>query len=169
MNQYRGYEEIPYGQQHEQQYYQQSQHPEVHPYKEQQNQQQWYVPPLSYDSFTLRPAGRFAAGLCYVGFWMTGLLFLIFQNKKRLVRFHAIQSLLFFGAVNVMYIVLINIIDASIPFVSAFAIFLFVVMNIIAVVAWFVGLINAFSGKYTKLPLVGDIAEQYINRDATLK
>jgi uncharacterized membrane protein len=68
-----------------------------------------------------------------------------------------------------MYIVFINIIDASIPFVSAFATFVFVIMNIIAVVAWFVGVINAFSGKYAKLPLVGDIAEQYVNRDVTLK
>jgi uncharacterized membrane protein len=164
VNQYRGYEELPQSQQNEQHYYQSFQHAEAPQYHEPQ-QQQWYMPPLGYS----RPASRFAAGLCYVGFWMTGLLFLIFQNKNRLVRFHAIQSLLFFGGVNIMYVVLINIIQAAIPLISGFALFAFVIMNIIALVAWFVGLISAFSGKWTKLPLVGDIAEQYVNKDATLK
>jgi uncharacterized membrane protein len=127
-------------------------------------QQQFYTPPLedtaSIHSHTLEK-GNVAAGLCYIGFWLTGFLFLIFQHENRLVRFHAMQSLLFFGGVNVLFIALITIMGSHIPFISGFAIFAFVIMNIVAFVAWIVGLTSAFSGKYKKLPFVGDIAERY--------
>ena len=106
------------------------------------------------DSTFSRVPGSLAAGTCYVGFWLTGLLFLLFEHKNRLVRFHAMQSLLFFGGVNVLYIVLISIMEQQIPFVFDFAIFFFVIMNLVACVAWFVGMINAFAGKYTKLPFL---------------
>lgn len=116
-----------------------------------------------------RTPGSLAAGLCYIGFWMTGLLFLLFEHKNRLVRFHAMQSLLFFGGVNVLYIALISVMEQEITFVSNFALFFFVIMNLVACVAWFVGMINAFAGKYTKLPFVGDFAERYINGNGFVK
>lgn len=121
------------------------------------------------DSTFSRMPGSLAACLCYVGFWITGLLFLLFEHKNRLVRFHAMQSLLFFGGVNVLFIALISIMEQEIPFVSGFAIFFFVIMNLVACVAWFVGMINAFAGKYTKLPFVGDFAERYINGNGFVK
>jgi uncharacterized membrane protein len=137
-------------------------------------QQQFYTPPLEDTTFMhshVLEKGNVAAGLCYVGFWLTGLLFLIFQHQNRLVRFHAMQSLLFFGGVNVLYIVLINIIANQVPFIFGFAIFAFVIMNIVAFVGWIVGMAGAFSGKYKKLPFVGDIAERYMHntRRATVK
>jgi uncharacterized membrane protein len=121
------------------------------------------------DSTFLRVPGSLAAGLCYIGFWVTGLLFLLFEHRNRLIRFHAMQSLLFFGGVNILYIALISAMEQEIPFVSGFAIFCFVIMNLVACVAWFVGMIGAFSGKYTKLPFVGDFAERYINGDGFVK
>jgi uncharacterized membrane protein len=119
-------------------------------------------------AFSHKP-GTLAAGMCYIGFWVTGLLFLLFEHKNRLVRFHAMQSLLFFGGVSVLYIALIPIMDKEIPFVSSFAIFFFVIMNLVACVAWFVGMISAFAGKYTRLPFVGDFAERYINGNGFVK
>jgi uncharacterized membrane protein len=108
--------------------------------------------------------GSALAALCYIGLWLTGFLLLLFGVKDRFVRFHAIQSLLFFGGVNVFYIVLIYIISNTIPFIYGFAIFAFVILNIVALVAWFVGIIGALQGRYVKLPFVGDFAERYINR-----
>lgn len=121
------------------------------------------------DSAFSRVPGSRAAGMCYIGFWVTGLLFLLFEHKNPLVRFHAMQSFLLFGGVNVLYIALISIMLQEIPFVSGFAIFFFVIMNLVACVAWFVGMINAFAGKYTKLPFVGDFAERYMNGDDLVK
>jgi uncharacterized membrane protein len=130
-------------------------------------QQQFYTSPIEDSAFmhshSLVEKGNVAAGLCYVGLWLTGLLFLLFEHKNRLVRFHAMQSLLFFGGVNVLYIVLINIMVHHVPFIFGFAIFAFVVMNIVAFVGWIVGMMGAFAGTYRKLPFVGDIAERYAN------
>src|SRR6266700_6304684 len=81
------------------------------------SQQQGYMPPLGQQSYMgFNPTelgGSGSAGLCYIGFWLTGLLFLIFGHQKRLVRFHAMQSLLFFGAYTILMIFLINVISAD--------------------------------------------------------
>src|SRR5205814_9164853 len=124
----------------------------------------------SYASFNpAEPGGTFSAGLCYLGFWLAGLLFLIFGHQKRLVRFHAMQSLLFFGGYTILMIFLINVIDAHLFFIKDFAIFALAMINIIMFVGWLVGMISAFQGKYTKLPIVGEIAERYVNGEIHLK
>lgn len=109
------------------------------------------------------------AGLSYLGLWVTGLIFLIFGVKNRLIRFHALQSLLFFGTVNVLYIFLITIMANQVPFIWGFAVLAFVLMNIVALIGWVYGMVGAFSGRFTKLPFVGDIAERAVGRDPFLK
>lgn len=47
--------------------------------------------------------------LCYVGFWVTGIIFLIIERKNKLVRFHAMQSLIVFGILNIIWGVAYNI------------------------------------------------------------
>ena len=41
--------------------------------------------------------------LCYLGFWVTGIIFLFIERKNRLVRFHAMQSLVTFGILNIIW------------------------------------------------------------------
>ena len=41
--------------------------------------------------------------LCYVGFWVTGIIFLIIEKKNKTVRFHAMQSLVTFGILNIIW------------------------------------------------------------------
>lgn len=116
--------------------------------------------------------GRLAAALCYVGFWLTGLLFVLFVRENKFIRFHAMQSLLFFGGVNVLFVFFISIFSRHFfffHFLNGFAILAFVLLNIIATVAWLVGLFSALSGKYTKLPFVGDYAERFANKGTKLK
>ncbi len=44
------------------------------------------------------------AGLiCYAGFWVTGIIFLIIEKKNKTVRFHAMQSLVVFGILNIIF------------------------------------------------------------------
>ena len=35
--------------------------------------------------------------LCYLGTWITGIIFILIEQKNRFVRFHAIQSIAIFG------------------------------------------------------------------------
>src|SRR5260221_12971769 len=94
-----------------------------------------YVDPGSYEI-----GSRFAAFLSYTSFWLTGLLFLLFENRNRFVRFHALQSLLFFGGVNVLYILLISIMVNGVPFFFELAIFSVVLLTLIAFVGCIVRL-----------------------------
>ena len=123
------------------------------------------MPGLNYFDFGSHEINsRFAAFLSYSSLWLTGLLFLLFEKRNRFVRFHAMQSLLFFGGVNVLYIVLISIMVHEVPFLFGLAIFAFVLLNVVAFVAWIVGMVGAIRGKYVKLPFVGDLAERCVNR-----
>ena len=44
--------------------------------------------------------------LCYVGGWVSGIIFLILEQKNRWVRFHAAQSVVVFGIITVAGIIL---------------------------------------------------------------
>lgn len=41
--------------------------------------------------------------LCYIGFWVTGIIFLVIEKKNKTVRFHAMQSLVVFGILNIIW------------------------------------------------------------------
>lgn len=40
--------------------------------------------------------------LCYLGLWVTGLIFLIIERKNATVRRHALQSVIVFGAISLI-------------------------------------------------------------------
>ncbi len=39
--------------------------------------------------------------LCYVGGWISGIIFLVLEQRNRWVRFHAVQSIVVFGTITV--------------------------------------------------------------------
>lgn len=41
--------------------------------------------------------------LCYVGFWVTGIIFLVIEKQDRLIRWHAMQALVTFGILNIIF------------------------------------------------------------------
>ena len=44
---------------------------------------------------------NFEAVLCYIGFWVTGLIFYFVEDKNKFVRFHAMQSILVFFPLHI--------------------------------------------------------------------
>jgi uncharacterized membrane protein len=151
--------------------YQQGESPSIDTYQEPTYARRSYMPPVgdSSGSTSMRSESGVAGLLCYVLFWLSGLLFLLFERHNRFVRFHALQSLIFFGGINVLSIALITIISENPPFFLGFAIFFYVILNIVALVGWILAMVNASKGRYYKLPIVGDFVERYISRDPTLK
>src|SRR5579884_1295250 len=72
---------------------------------------------VSYDQGQFSPTPSLdgaviGAILSYSLGWFTGLIFYLFGRNHPYVRFHALQSLLFFGAINIADVALFNIIDA---------------------------------------------------------
>ena len=108
-----------------------------------------------------------AAGLSYIVGWITGLIFFFTEKQNRFVRFHAMQSILFSVALTVFYIVL-NIVNitlafTNVPFIGLLFTLVGFLVSLGAFVAWIFLLINAFQGKYFKLPIIGNYAERYAN------
>lgn len=140
------------------------------PFSHQTFQEQDYYPPLSsygptfsqQKPFTGVPPlsdTRFAALLSYSGGWLTGLLFMLLGDRDRFVRFHALQSLVFFGIINLLdFGLFISMVSFAhhmhimfIPFILAF-----LFLNFIAFVCWIVVMVQAVRGVYFRLPFVGE-------------
>ena len=102
-----------------------------------------------------------AAGLSYVFGWVSGLIIFLTEKQNRFVRFHAMQSILFFGGLTVVNILIT--IAASLS-ILGFLGYLSWLVGVVGFVGWIVLVINGFQGKYFKLPIVGDYAEKYANQ-----
>ncbi len=105
-----------------------------------------------------------AAGLSYIAGWITGLIFFFGEKQNRFVRFNAMQSILLYAAVTVIYIVL-DVLVTALAFSGLGALLLLFglltwLVGLGAFVLWIILMINAFQGKYLKLPIIGDYAER---------
>ncbi len=113
---------------------------------------------------------RIAAALSYTFGWLSGILFFLFSDGNRYVRFHALQSMLFFGSINVFDILFIWSfahfrLFAFLPFMrylGGLSILFFLLLNFVAFVGWFVALFQAARGTYFKLPVAGEVAAQLL-------
>ena len=90
--------------------------------------------------------------LCYLVGWITGIIFLIIEKENKVVRFHALQSIAFFGAVTV-----VNIILSVIPVIGWIIACL---VGVYAFIMWIVLMVKAYQGKMYKLPIAGNFAEK---------
>jgi len=115
-----------------------------------------------------------AAGLGYL--FIIGLIFFFVEKTNRFVKFHAAQAILLsiggFALAVVWTIVstIITVVSGSLTrAVGVSTLFSCVFILGYAGIAglWLWGIISAFSGKYTKLPIIGDIAESWAGGPAT--
>jgi uncharacterized membrane protein len=98
-----------------------------------------------------------AACLSYVLGWLTGIIFLLI-DKRPFVRFHAAQSIVVFGALHVIRLVLaFGILGGT---GGLFSIWWTIssLISLVTLVLWIVLMIFAYQGKRYELPVVGPIA-----------
>lgn len=96
------------------------------------------------------------AMLCYVLFWITGLIFLLLETKNAFVRFHALQSLVTF-----LGLLIISVVVGMIPILG---ILLNLLLYPLGIVLWIILMIKSYKGERFKLPVVGDFVEQQLNK-----
>lgn len=99
---------------------------------------------------------RTAGLLCYLFGWIGGLVFLFLEPRNRFIRFHAIQSILFFGAITIL-----GWVFGFFPFASG-------IVGLVGFIGWLVLIIAAYRGRYYKLPFFGDYAERFANQSLTV-
>jgi uncharacterized membrane protein len=114
---------------------------------------------VSGDSSTGMKA-NIAGLLCYLFGWITGIIFLVIEKKSQFVRFHAAQSLVVFGFISILSILLGGIFWHS-WFLSGF---LNGVLGLFAFILWVVLMYKAYQGEMYKLPIAGDIASGIVGK-----
>ncbi len=96
--------------------------------------------------------------LCYVGWWVSGLVFVLLEQENKFVRFHAMQSIYVFGTITVA-----SIIIGWIPVIGGVIAGL---IWLLGFVLWIVLMIKAYQGTEFKVKWAGDFAERWVSRQS---
>jgi uncharacterized membrane protein len=102
---------------------------------------------------TLGCDANVAAALAYVLGWISGIVLLVVERNNRFVRFHAMQSVLVFGAFSLAWFLCL-----SIPLLGWLV--SFILIPPISAISWLLLLFKAYQGERFKFPFLGEIAEQ---------
>lgn len=86
--------------------------------------------------------------------FVTGIVLLLVEKKSHFVRFHAMQSTIFFVGLFA-----VNFVLGFIPLLGWLVGFL---LSVVSFVVWIVLMWKAFQGEMYKLPYVGDLAEKQL-------
>jgi uncharacterized membrane protein len=108
-------------------------------------------------------AENVAGLLCYVLGWVTGLIFFLI-DKRPYVRFHAAQSIVVFGGLHILNIVVAIVFGAGFMMMGKSGAFglgaaLYGLISLVAFVLWIVLMIKAYQGEKFRVPVAAGIAE----------
>ena len=128
--------------------------------------------PPPYQPATGGLSEHIAATLSYVLGWLTGIIFYLIDSRPY-VRFHAAQSIVTFGGLHIIRIVLAMIFGLGWAFGGfgpfgghgvghfagfGFGLMLLALIGLVSFVLWIVCMIKAFQGERFMVPIAGDIA-----------
>ena len=113
-----------------------------------------------------------ASLLSYVFGWLSGLIFFLIEKDSRLVRFHAMQSILLNVLIAIIAIVLwiVTVVlvfagaalgDALGAILGLLSTLIWLVFSLGLLIAWVMCLVKAFQSQYFKLPVIGNFAEKF--------
>jgi uncharacterized membrane protein len=129
-------------------------------------------PPVQTNKSSTGLDENIAALLSYVLGWVGGLVFFLIEKDSRLVRFHAMQSILLNVLAGVVAVVVwvvwmvfffvgSAIGDIVGGLISIIGTLLWLVFFLGIAIAWILCLVKAFQSQYWKLPIIGNFAEKF--------
>ena len=150
----------------------------------QPGQQNYGTPGASPPPSSSSPLGgmdpNIAAAISYI--WIVGIIFFILEKENKFVRFHALQSILF-GVANSIVMILLGILAFVLTFVfgiggamvgGAMQSLVSLLIGLVWLLFWVIGLlmfagsifaaVKAYQGQKFKLPIIGNIAENMVNK-----
>lgn len=101
--------------------------------------------------------------LCYVLGWITGIIFFLI-DKRPYVRFHAAQSIVVFGGLHILEIVIGIIFGAGFMMMGGFGTFglaaaLYSLIGLVSLVLWILLMVKAYQGEKFEVPVAAGIAK----------
>lgn len=102
------------------------------------------------------PNRNLVAALSYLLGFVTGVVILLVEKDDKYIRFHAMQSVIVFGGLFIINIVLGLILPGILTTIINTVIF------IVFVIIWLVSMIKAYQGQVFKWPIAGKFAEKRI-------
>jgi uncharacterized membrane protein len=93
-----------------------------------------------------------AGMICYLGVFITGLVFFFMERDSRFVKFHGLQSTMLFISLSI-----VKSVFGWVPLLGSLVIN---AVNLLSFVLWIVMMVKAYNGEWFKLPVIGDIADR---------
>lgn len=124
-----------------------------------------YAPPPAGQQAGAAQAGglseNMAGALAYLVGFITGILFLVLEpyNKMPVVRFHAWQSILFFAAWFVFWI-LLGIITSAMSFLALALVPIELLIGLAGFCFWLFLMFKAYNGQIFMIPVIGEHAKK---------
>jgi len=106
-----------------------------------------------------------ASLLCYAGWFVTGIIFLVCEKEDKVVRFHALQSILWFGLLAIVSaaVSVVGLVIGWIPILGALTTGLLGgALGLINLVSWLILMLTAYQGKRLKIPVIGAAAAKQV-------
>ncbi len=94
-----------------------------------------------------------SALLSYLLGWVSGLIVILIEKEDAFVRFHAMQSIVTFGAITILSITL----GTMFVFVG----FIGPLIQVASIALWVLLMVKAYQGEKFMLPVVGVISEEW--------
>lgn len=111
-------------------------------------------------------AENIASLLCYVLGWVTGLIFFLIDKRPN-VRFHAAQSIVVFGGLNIVSFCL-SIFGLSMLAggLGGFSLGIMIswVVSLLTFVLWILLMVKGFQGERFRVPVAADLAEKLFGK-----
>jgi len=113
-------------------------------------------------------AENVAGLLCYVLGWVTGIIFLLI-DKRPYVRFHAAQSIVVFGGLHVINIIIGIMFGAGFMMMGGFGAFgmgaaLYGLVSLLAFILWILLMVKAYQHEKFEVPIAAGIAKSFAGK-----
>jgi len=113
-----------------------------------------------------------ASTLAYAGGWVSGLIMVLVERNNRVVRFHAMQSIITFGTLHIIIIVLSSLGSlfslavwggTLVPLSLVFTV-LWALVLAFSIVLWILLMVRSYNKQHVLLPLAGDLSFWMMDR-----
>lgn len=104
-----------------------------------------------------------AGACCYALWWLTGIIFILVEKENKVVRFHAMQSILTFVPLGILGWIL-GLMAVGSGYYTVFNVWSAVgtLLTIIEIILWLVLMYKAYMGEQFMVPIVGPIAARQL-------